>query len=209
MSNNTEALISKLVASHQAVRPFIVVPILLLTLLVLAVFALFLVLPLGIRADWPIAAVLKSAALLALTATFLMATIMSSGPALPYRQQIGVFSIIMLVAIMLLMTFAKLGTELSVERAVLESSFWACVSWIALVGGSAVLILHRVLRRARPAKRQIFRLAVPLCAALLAASVYSLHCPVDALTYLFTAYLFASVLVVSFSWWLSRHLWRW
>lgn len=44
---------------------------------------------------------------------------------------------------------------------------------------------------------------------LLAATVYSLHCPVDALAYLLTAYLLATAIIVGFGWLLSRRLWCW
>ncbi|CAM5190386.1 NrsF family protein [Alishewanella longhuensis] len=152
---------------------------------------------------------LKSTALLALTAVFLIATVINSGPAAVHWRQIALFSIATLMTAVLFIAFANLGAELSLKQAIVDPSFWACVSWVALVGSGAVLVLHRLLRRARLVQRQIFRLAVPLCAALLAATVYSLHCPVDALAYLCSAYLLAIALVVSFSLLLSRRLWRW
>lgn len=209
MSDNTELLISKLVAAHRATRPFAIAPILSLSIVLLAICALLLLLPLGLRADWHAAAMLKSTALLALTAVFLIAAVINSGPAAVHWRQIVLFSTAMLMTVVLFIAFANLDAELSLKQAIVDPSFWACVSWVALVGSGAVLVLHRLLRRARPAQRQIFRLAVPLCAALLAATVYSLHCPVDALAYLSSAYLLAIALVVGFSLLLSRRLWRW
>lgn len=209
MSDNTEHLISKLVASHRAVRPFAIVPILSLSLLCLAICALLLVLPLGIRTDWPAAAQLKSGGLLTLMCSSLVGVALFSGPAATTWQKRAVITTLLVSAALLFVIFAKVDSGLSLSQAMQEPSFWACVSWVVLVGGAVVLVLHRLLKRARPANRGLFRFMVPLSAALFAAAIYSLHCTVDAFTYLVTAYLLAISLVVCFSLWLSRLLWRW
>ncbi|CAM5190394.1 hypothetical protein [Alishewanella longhuensis] len=49
MSDNTEVLISKLVAAHRATRLFAIVPILSISIVFLAICALLLLLPLGLR----------------------------------------------------------------------------------------------------------------------------------------------------------------
>ncbi|GHG73398.1 hypothetical protein GCM10010919_26150 [Alishewanella longhuensis] len=209
MSDNTDFLIEKLVASHRAVTPLKVKPLLLLALLMIAGCALIILMPLGLRADWHAAALLKSAALLTLTMASLKLTLVVSRPEQPSWQNSWSLFLLLLCAGVLFIAFTALGMELSIEEAMQVGSFWACVSWVGGVGVVAVLILQRLLRRARPGQRSSLRLAVPLCAALLAATVYSLHCPVDALVYLATAYLLAASIVVAFGWLLSRRLWRW
>jgi len=209
MPDNTDLLIEKLVASHRAVTPFAAAPILLLSVLLVVAGALTILFPLGIRADWGAAAILKSAALLALTTAVLKLTLLVSGPAQPSWRQAWGFLLIILLSLGLFTGFATKGAALSLQEATAISSFWVCVAWVSLVGGGAVVILHRLLRRARPGQRQVMRLAVSLCAALLAATVYSLHCPVDALAYLLTAYLLATAIIVGFGWLLSRRLWCW
>lgn len=209
MSDNTEHLISKLVASHRAVRPFAIVPILSLSILGLTIFALLLVLPLGIRSDWPVVAQLKSGALLTLMCSFLVGVALLSGPAAATWQKRALITALLVSAVLIFIAFAKVDSALSLSLAMQEPSFWACVSWVAMVGGAVVLVLHRLLKRARPANRGLFRVMVPLSAAIFAAAIYSLHCTVDAFTYLVTAYLLAISLVVCFSLWLSRRLWHW
>lgn len=209
MPDNTDLLIKRLVASHRAVSPFAAASILRLSVLLLSLCALLLLLPLGVRADWGMVALLKTAALLALTTALFKFTLLVSGPAQPSWENVLGFLLILLLSLSLFTGFAVKGDALSLQEATAVSSFWACVTWVSLIGVGAVLFLHRMLRRARPGQRQLLRLAIPLCAALLAATVYSLHCPVDALAYLLTAYLLATAIIVGLGWLLSRRLWCW
>lgn len=209
MSQQTNDVIEKLVATHRAITPLRVRPVLLLAMLLLAVVALFLLSPIGLRHEWHAAAWLKSTGLIGLTITVCLFTILLSSPAfLSWRQGVMAFGVGVL-SLGVLGLLAKQGSALSFLQALNVPSFWLCVSWITVVGSGAAALLQRLLRRAKPAHRSVFRVLVPLNAALLAAAVYSLHCAVDALTYLLTAYLLAALIVVALSWWRSRRLWCW
>ncbi len=209
MPHHTEELIEKLVVSHQAIRPFAINAILSLAIVVLAVVALLLLLPFGFRDDWSNAGQLKSLALACLTLTSLLAISIFSSPAKASNRQRVVLASSVLVTLGLFVLFADVAAALTLQQAWQNPSFWACVAWVSMVGVGVVLLLQRVLHRARPAQRPLFRLIVPLAAALLVATIYSLHCPVDALAYLLTAYLLGSSVVVAVGFTLSQRLWRW
>ncbi|WP_333607739.1 NrsF family protein [Arsukibacterium sp.] len=209
MSDNTDLLIEKLVASHRAVTPFSPAPILLLSVMLLSAVAALFVLPLGIRTEWGAAALLKTGTLLLLTLTMLNLTLQLSGPQQVNWRQARGFWLLLLLSIGFLMGFTLQAPALSVSQATGVPSFWGCVSWVGFMGGGALLVLLRMFRRARPAQRQRLALALSCCAALLAASIYSLHCTVDAVSYLLTAYLLAVMLIVLSGWLCSRQLWHW
>ncbi|WP_445425322.1 NrsF family protein [Alishewanella sp. HL-SH06] len=209
MADKTEQLIAKLVDSHQAVRPFLAPQITYLTLGMVLMCALLLMLPFGLRFDWPLAGMLKTAALLMLVVTLLQLTLLLSQPLLPQWRKAPLLWLSLAGSVGLLICLGTMGEPLSFGQAAQVSSFWACIAWIAPVGMAAGWIISRMLRRARPLHRMALRLVVGGLAGSLAALVYSLHCRVDALAYLLLAYGLAATLALLGSLISSHRLWRW
>ena len=209
MADNTEQLIAKLVDSHQAVRPFLATKLTYLTLGIVLLCGLLLMLPFGMRFDWSLAGMLKTSALLMCVLVLLQLTLMLSQPMPPQWRKSPLLWVSLTGCIALLAGLGSVGQTLSLQQAAQVSSFWACIAWIAPVGIAAGWLLSRVLHRARPAYRLALRLVVGGLAGSIAAFIYSLHCRVDALAYLFLAYGLAATIALAGSLLSSHRLWRW
>lgn len=209
MLDKTELLIAKLVERHTQVRPFMITPLLWAGVLLLVAIAVLFILPLGIRPEWRGAAWFKSAGLLVLLLGVLQFLWLYSGPAIPQKKALVVAVMTLLLGGLSLVGMHVTGEALSLRDATRVPSFWGCIAWIVGIGFINMLVLQRVLRRARPARGGIFRMLVASCAVLISATVYSFHCPVDALSYLATAYLLAAGVVVSVGYALGQRLWHW
>lgn len=209
MKDKTEQLINQLLARHSAVVPMMTNKLIVIGLLLSISLALLLLAPLGFRAQWSLLALLKTVALFSFTFALLRCTQLSSQPAeYSYREYQGA-ALSALAGGAALLAIGWLAPELSLADALAEPSFWSCVAWIGVVATFCLLGLFRLLRRAKPLYRWRLVLSCSGLAGFLAATVYSLHCPVDALAYLSTAYLLAMLLVVSIGYGLSRRLWHW
>lgn len=209
MKDKTEQLINQLLARHSAVVPMMTNKLIVIGLLLSFSLALLLLAPLGFRAQWSLLALLKTVALFSFTFALLRCTQLSSQPA---EYSYNAYQAAVLSALAggtALLAIGWLAPELSLTDALAEPSFWSCVAWIGVVATLCLLGLLRLLRRAKPLYRWRLVLSCSALAGFLASAVYSLHCPVDALAYLSTAYLLAMLLVVSIGYGLSRRLWHW
>lgn len=209
MKDRTEQLISQLLAQHSAVVPMISNKLMVIGLVLSLFVAMVLLAPLGLREQWSLLALLKTVALFSFTFALFRCTQLNCQPAVqPLRHYQGVV-LSLLSGAVALAAIGWLAPPLSLAAALAESSFWGCVAWIGIVATFCLLGLFRLLRRAKPLYRWRLVLSSSGLAGFLAATVYSLHCPVDALAYLGTAYVLAMLLVVAVGYVLSRRLWHW